>query len=153
MITDFGLSRMIACSQTMLKTTSYQSSVKGSARWMANELIQTESSDSSMDSERSSGVLLDTADDLHGIPVHMPGMAGSDSTARIIPMDSVEEEPITPSERYLPGVSNSLPYAEMEASEAGEELDSVHTKESDMWSFGMVIYIYVLLSSIPIIDE
>ena len=41
-ICDFGLSRMLSYSQTILASTSYKNT-RGSIRWMAYELLQTSS--------------------------------------------------------------------------------------------------------------
>lgn len=88
MITDFGLSRMISYSQTILATTSHNS-LRGSARWMAYELVIQEMGIGDEDNDLES--------------------SGSGS----------------PEAKYSTQKSGSM----------------AHTKASDVWAFGMIIYV------------
>lgn len=90
-ITDFGLSRMTSYSQTILATSSHNT-IRGSARWMAYELLTQETG-----TEDSSQSCL---------------LKGPESPG---PTSYTESSIVT------------------------------HTKASDIWAFGMVIYVCFFL--------
>lgn len=135
MLTDFGLARMAQCTQAFFKTTANNGKY-GSLRWMAYELviqdIQSESDDDSLVENEAS---------------HNISAVGSARTAEKRNIDLV-----VPGARNeaQPTVSVNHGSRPPEVKEYEEDVgpDEYHTKEADMWAFGMVIYVrgFIVLS-------
>lgn len=127
MLTDFGLARMTQYTQAFFQTTT-RDATAGSVRWTAYELIpldlQSGSDDDSLDEE--------------GSP--------SQGLAAAAFAKPVEQNPINPAVSnggYNPIVNTIHEYGQPEVKRGDYDEDSEghHTKETDIWAFGMVIYV------------
>ena len=119
-IADFGISRLVECS----KTVTGPSTLSGSTRWMAIELIIGPEEETDPDPDAETKMAEPTLD-----------AKEVDSTPDTFASQRKQENP-----RAQDG-----DYAEQESDDDSDSNSSsshdFHTKESDVWAYGMVLYV------------
>lgn len=166
MLTDFGLSRMYHYSTTFLWSTQNEQT-KGSTRWMAFELFypmdQAELSDATESSEgeedlgsdlglvngsrsdsissphidmKQGDIAAENPDLIQGLPTNNFALTHNDSSGGVFKGLL---------HQGMKGSNGDIEDGREEDSEREEDVSdefvSIHTKMSDMWAFGMVIYV------------
>lgn len=128
MLTNFGRARMARYTQAFFRITTH-GGIGGSIRWMARELVtqdaQSESDDDSLIEE---------------------DLSQYDSAFEFArPADQRNINPATLCIRNqakpIVNVNHGSSLPEVKEDEEDIDSDEHHTKETDMWAFGMVIYV------------
>lgn len=128
MLTDFGLARMTQYTQAFFQTTT-RDATAGSVRWTAYELFPLDLQSGSDDDSSSEEGLLS-----HGLPAPPARPSGQSSINLAIPSASGEDQ-------WVANANAESELPEIRIGEEDEDEDGHHTKETDIWAFGMVIYV------------
>lgn len=125
MLTDFGLARMTQYTQAFFRTTTHDATA-GSVRWTAYEIFDSDLQSESDDDHSSEEDKL-----THKFAGVSASSAAPSYIALAVPSASDEN---------LDGANlNSGPQGRGRSEDKDSE--GHHTKETDMWAFGMVIYV------------
>lgn len=128
MLTDFGLARMTQYTQAFFQTTT-RDATAGSVRWTAYELFPLDLQSGSDEESSSEENILPYFSEVPSV--------GIDIQSRL----DVATSSTNGENRSVASSSHEfgLPYTNI--GEEDEDSNGHHTKETDIWAFGMVIYV------------